>query len=248
VRLGVLVTDNLFRNPAVLAKMATTVDILSKGRLEMGVGGGWFQREHEAYGLPFPSGKERIERLEEALQVIRALWMQDEANFNGKYYQLVKAPFVPKPVQKPYPPITIGGQGEKWTLPLVARYADKWSMPAGFTPEKMADKIKQLEKACAKVKRDCTSMDKSYQTFLVFSPNQAKIDQAVQQLTRYYKGMTPDEARRTIIAGTNADELKPQIQAFIAAGVTHFIFTVRSQPYDRDGLKRFAQEVIPAFR
>jgi F420-dependent oxidoreductase-like protein len=247
-RLGVLVTDNLFRNPAVLAKIATTVDVLSKGRLEMGLGGGWFQREHEAYGLPFPSGKERIMRLEEALQVVRALWTQDETNFNGKYYQLVKAPFVPKPVQKPYPPITIGGQGEKWTLPLVAKYADKWSMPAGFTPERIADKIKQLDKACVKVKRDCTSMDKSYQTFLVFSPDQAKIDQAVQQLTRYYKGMTPDEARRTIIAATGAEELKKQIQAFIDVGITHFIFTVRSQPYDRDGLKRFAQEVIPAFR
>ncbi|HXG21303.1 MAG TPA: TIGR03560 family F420-dependent LLM class oxidoreductase [Methylomirabilota bacterium] len=248
VRLGVLVTDNLFRNPAVLAKMATTVDILSKGRLEMGLGGGWFQREHEAYGIAFPSAKERIQRLEEALQIIKALWMQEETNFNGKYYQLVKAPFVPKPVQKPYPPITIGGQGEKWTLPLVAKYAEKWSMPAGFTPEKMADKVKQLENACARLKRDCSGMDKSYQTFLVFSPEQAKIDQAVQQLTRYYKDMTPDEARRTLIAGTNAEELKKQIQAFIDAGMTHFIFTVRSQPYDREGLKRFAQEVMPAFR
>jgi alkanesulfonate monooxygenase SsuD/methylene tetrahydromethanopterin reductase-like flavin-dependent oxidoreductase (luciferase family) len=228
--------------------MATTVDILSKGRLEMGVGGGWFQREHEAYGISFPSSKERIERLEEALQVIKALWTQDRASFSGKHYQLVNAPFAPKPVQKPYPPITIGGQGEKWTFPLVARYADKWSLPAGFTPEKIAGKIKQLEKVCATVKRDCAGMDKSYQTFLVFSPDQVKIDLAVQQLTRYYKNMTPDEARRTIIAGTSADELKPQIQAFIAAGITHFIFTMRSQPYDREGLKRFAQEVIPAFR
>jgi len=247
VRLGILVTDNLFRNPAVLTKMATTVDILSKGRLEMGIGGGWFQREHQAYGIAFPSGKERIERLEEALQVIRALWTQDEANFNGRYYQLVKAPFTPKPAQKPYPPITIGGQGEKWTLPLVARYADKWSLPAGFTPERAAEKIKQLEKACAKEKRDCSGMDKSYQTFLVFSPEQAKIDQAVQQLTRFYKNMTPDEARRTIIAGTSSEEIKKQIQEFADAGITHFIFTVRSQPYDREGLRRFAQEVIPAF-
>jgi len=248
VRLGVLVTDNLFRNPAVLTKMATTVDILSKGRLEMGVGGGWFQREHEAYGLLFPSSKERIERLDEALQVIKALWTQETANFSGKYYQLVNAPFAPKPVQKPYPPITIGGQGEKWTFPLVARYADKWSMPAGFTPEKMAGKIRQLEKVCEKEKRDCKGMDKSYQTFLVFSPERAKIDLAVQQLTRYYKGMTPDEARKTIIAGTSADELKKQIQAFIDVGVTNFVFTVRSQPYDREGLKRFAHEVMPAFR
>ncbi len=248
VRLGVLVTNNTFRNPAILAKMATTVDILSRGRLDLGIGGGWFQREHEAYGIPFYSNKERIERLEEALQVIRMLWTQDQANFSGHYYQLVKAPFTPKPLQKPYPPITIGGQGEKWTLPLVARYADKWSMPAGFTPEKLATKVKQLEKACAKVKRDCSGMDKSYQTFLVLSDDPAKVDQAVQMLTRYYTNMSADEARRTIIAGTNSEEIKKQVQAFVDAGITHFIFTVRSQPYDREALRRFAQEVIPAFR
>ncbi|MBI3301440.1 MAG: TIGR03560 family F420-dependent LLM class oxidoreductase [Deltaproteobacteria bacterium] len=248
VRLGVLVTSNTFRNPAVLAKMATTVDHLSHGRLDLGIGGGWFQREHEAYGIPFYSNKERIERLEEALRVIRALWTQDEANFRGRYYQLVNAPFMPKPLQKPYPPITIGGQGEKWTLPLVARYADKWSMPAGFTPEKMAAKVKQLEKACAKVKRDCSGMDKSYQTFLVLSDDPAKVDQAVQMLTRYYTNMSADEARRTILAGTSSEEVKKQVQAFVDAGITHFIVTVRSQPYDREGLRRFAQEVMPAFR
>jgi alkanesulfonate monooxygenase SsuD/methylene tetrahydromethanopterin reductase-like flavin-dependent oxidoreductase (luciferase family) len=161
---------------------------------------------------------------------------------------VVKAPFVPKPLQKPYPPITIGGQGEQRTLPLVAKYADTWRMPAGFTPETMAEKVKKLEAACVKVQRDCAQMDTSYQTFLVFSPEQAKIDSAVQQRTRSYTGMTPDEATRTMIAGTNADDIKKQIQECINAGMTHFICTVRSQPYDREGLKRFAQEVIPAFR
>lgn len=118
VRLGVLVTDNAFRNPAVLTKIATTVDVLSNGRLELGIDSGWFQREHEAYGIPFPSNKERIERLEEALQVIRTLETQEEANFARHYYQLVKVSMVPKPLQKPYPPITIGGYGEKWSCPL----------------------------------------------------------------------------------------------------------------------------------
>ncbi len=248
VRLGVLVTDNLFRHPAVLAKMATTVDILSKGRLEMGMGGGWFQREHEAYGIDFPSNRERMARLDEALQVLKALWTQPEANFAGRYYRLAKVPFMPKSPQKPYPPITIGGQGERRTLPLVARHADKWSLPAGFTPERVAEKAKALTAACAEIQRDCSRMDKSYQTFLVFSSEQAKIDQAVQQLTRYYKGMTPEDAKRTIIAGTTAEEIKAQIREFVAAGITHFIFTARSQPYDREGFRRFAQEVMPAFR
>ncbi len=248
VRLGVLVTSNTFRNPALLAKMATTVDLLSHGRLEFGIGGGWFEREHLAYGVPFYTKKERAARLDEALQVIKALWTEKEATFAGQYYKLEKAPFMPKPQQQPHPPITIGGQGEKLTLPLVARYADKWSVPAGFTPEKIAEKIKALDAACAQVKRDCSTMDKSYQTFLVFSTDPAKVEQAVQMLTRYYTKMTPEEARRTIIAGTSAAELKQQVQAFIDAGITHFIFTERAQPYDREGLQRFAQEVIPAFR
>jgi F420-dependent oxidoreductase-like protein len=246
-RIGVLVTSNTFRSPAILAKIATTVDLLSHGRLEFGLGGGWFEREHTAFGIPFYTKKERIDRLEEALQVIRAPWTQKEANFTGRYYQLSKAPFFPKPAQKPHPPITIGGQGEKWTLPLVARYADKWSIPAGFTPEKIAAKVKRLEKICKKEKRDCSKMDKSYQTFLVLSEDKAKVDQAVQMLTRYYTNMSADEARRTIVAGTS-EEVKTQVQAFIDAGITHLIFTVRSQPYDRAGLQRFATEVIPSFR
>src|SRR6266446_3836627 len=114
---GWMVTGNTYRNPAILAKMATTVDHLSNGRLELGIGAGWFEAEHTAYGIPFYTAKERTRRLDETIRIIRSLWTEKETTFTGKYYQIKNAPFEPKPLQKPYPPILIGGVGKKWTLP-----------------------------------------------------------------------------------------------------------------------------------
>lgn len=139
VKIGALVTANTFRHPAVLAKMATTIDHISNGRLILGMGSGYFAQEHQVYGIPFPTTRERAKRLEEAIQVIRTLWTQESASFQGEYYQLINAPFVPKPVQKPYPPIMIGGIGEKLTLPMVAKYADMWNA-AGLTPPRAGAK------------------------------------------------------------------------------------------------------------
>ncbi|MGH7342594.1 MAG: TIGR03560 family F420-dependent LLM class oxidoreductase, partial [Candidatus Rokuibacteriota bacterium] len=124
IRIGALVTGNTYRNPALLAKMAATVDHISNGRLYLGIGAAWFEFEHEAYGFPFYTAKGRAERLDEALQVIKKLWTEDHPSFAGKFYTLKNAPFAPKPVQKPHPPIIVGGQGEQWIMPLVGRYAD----------------------------------------------------------------------------------------------------------------------------
>ena len=125
LRLGCLVTGVTYRHPAVLAKIATTVDIISNGRLEFGIGAAWHEFEHQAYGIPFYTMKERQDRLEEALQVIKLLWTSSApATFHGKYYQLEDAPFLPPPVQKPHPPIMVGGSGPKRTLRAAARYAD----------------------------------------------------------------------------------------------------------------------------
>src|SRR2546425_10112627 len=128
IRIGCLVTGNTYRNPAILAKMATTVDLLSHGRLELGMGAGWFEFEHTAYGIPFYTPKERTRRLAETIRIIRSLWTEKETTFTGKYYQIKNAPFEPKPLQKPYPPILIGGVGKKWTLPLVGKDAHARNM------------------------------------------------------------------------------------------------------------------------
>ena len=122
VKIGAMVSSNTFRHPAILAKMATTVDLLSNGRLVLGIGAGWFEREHQAYGVPFSSVKDRAKALGESLEVITKLWTANPtASFKGEYYTLVDAPFMPKPAQKPHPPIMIGGIGEKRILPLVAK-------------------------------------------------------------------------------------------------------------------------------
>jgi F420-dependent oxidoreductase-like protein len=244
IRIGCLVTGNTYREPVVLAKMATTVDHLSNGRLELGLGAGWFETEHTAYGIPFYTAKERARRLGEAVEIIRSLWTQKETTFTGQYYQIKNAPFEPKPLQQPYPPILIGGVGKKWTLPLVARYANAWNMlPTG--PAQMADLMKTLNGYCEQYQRDCTEIEKSYLTRLVLSEDPKKIDQTVQALARLRR-IPPEEARATILAG-NAEEVKKQIQDYIGAGITHIIIGQRP-PYDRDGLQRFAKEVMPAFR
>jgi len=244
IRIGCLVTGNTYRHPAVLAKMATTVDHLSHGRLELGIGAGWFEPEHRAYGIPFYTAKERAQRLAEAVQIILSLWTEKETTFTGKYYQIDHAPFEPKPLQQPHPPILIGGVGKKWTLPVIAQYADEWNMLPS-SPEKMADLIKTLNGYCDKYKRDCKKIEKSHLTRLVLTDDPQAIDQAVQGLARVMR-IPPEQARATILAGS-PEAVKKQIQTYIDNGVTHIIIGQRP-PYDRKGLERFAKEVMPTFR
>lgn len=131
MRIGTIVSGNTYRHPAVLAKMAAQIDIISGGRLICGLGAAWQQNEHDAYGIPFYTVQERLARLDEACQVLKALWTQDRGNFKGRYYQLTDAPLAPKPVQRPYPELMIGGGGEKVTLKIVARHADHWNVWGG---------------------------------------------------------------------------------------------------------------------
>jgi F420-dependent oxidoreductase-like protein len=136
-RIGCAVVGNTYRHPAVLAKMAVTVDHLSGGRLEFGLGAGWAENEHEMLGLEFGSKNDRADRLEESVQIIRSLWTRPRTTFEGRHYQLREAVAEPKPVQQPYPPIWIGGSGPKRTLRIAAQYADVWNA-AGGSPEDVA--------------------------------------------------------------------------------------------------------------
>jgi F420-dependent oxidoreductase-like protein len=126
IRLGTLVTGVTYRHPSVLAAEAVTVDHASAGRLELGMGAAWFDREHHQLGIPFPSNGERAKRLEEAVQVVTLLMTEDNVTFEGRYYRLHDATYRPRPVQKPRPPLWIGARGEKVMLPIVARHADAW--------------------------------------------------------------------------------------------------------------------------
>ncbi len=161
-RIGCAVVGNTYRHPAVLAKMAVTVDHLSDGRLEFGLGAGWAANEHEMLGLEFGSRNDRADRLEESVQVIRALWTQPRTTFEGQHYRLREAVAEPKPVQQPYPPIWIGGSGPKRTLRITAQYADVWNA-AGGSPEAVAASSAILDQHCADVGRDPAQIRRSVQ-------------------------------------------------------------------------------------
>jgi F420-dependent oxidoreductase-like protein len=164
-RLGLMVGCNGYRYPAVLAKIATTVDQVSGGRLDMGLGAGWFDLEYDMYGIPFPPPAHRIRELDEACQAIKLLWTQELASFEGKYYSLHEARHEPKPLQKPYPPITIGGGGEKLTLRVVARHADIYNVGSG-TPEFVQHKNNVLDEHCAAIGRDPGEIRRSAQFYM----------------------------------------------------------------------------------
>ena len=154
-----MVTCNSFRNPALLAKMAATLDVVSNGRLELGIGAGVQKDEHVAYGMPFPAPRERIARLKESVEIIKKLWTEEKASYEGKYYRVDEAVCEPKPLQKPHPPITIGGSGEKLTLKVAAQHADRFDW--GTLPfEVYKHKLEVLGGHCKSVGRDVREIEK----------------------------------------------------------------------------------------
>ena len=151
VRLGVLVACNTFRHPPLLAKEAVTIDHISNGRLEFGLGAGWFVPEHEMFGIPFPANKELIQRFQEAVEICHLLFTQDITTYEGTYYQLRDAPFRPAPLQRPRIPFTLGAHGPRM-MRIVARHADRWNSNGSVT--EMADRSRILDEACLEIGRD----------------------------------------------------------------------------------------------
>lgn len=212
VRIGLMVTGNLYRHPGLLAKLGVTVDHLSNGRLEMGVGAAWNEPEFKTLGMEFPPRGERIGRFGEAVRVIKRLWTQDRASFKGKYYTLTDAIAEPKPVQKPYPPIWIGGSGPQRTLKIVARHGDVWNSNAGEM-EKTISLSKILDEHCHAVGRDPSAVRRSVQFRLT------TVDESLKTAETYLKaGFTeqivmlggPDPVRNAELA---AKELLPRMRA-----------------------------------
>ena len=162
IRVGLMVTGNTYRHPAVLANIGATVDVISHGRLDFGIGAGWNELESNMYGIPLYTPGERIRRLGEACEVIKRLWTETVANFDGKYYQLKDARCEPKPIQKPYPPFVIGGSGEQLTLRVVAQYANIWNF-AGGSVETFRHKSEVLDGHCAAIGRDPRTIERSIQ-------------------------------------------------------------------------------------
>jgi F420-dependent oxidoreductase-like protein len=160
MRLSLMVTGDTYRHPGLLTNIVTTLDVVSQGRAQLGIGAAWYEREHLAYGVPFPPLSERFERLEETLQIVHQMWSDDDGPYVGTYYQLAETVCSPKPVSSPRPPILIGGSGERKTLRLVARYADACNLFA-TEPAEVAHKIEVLERHCADEDRDPATIQKT---------------------------------------------------------------------------------------
>lgn len=177
LRVGLMVTGNTYRHPAVLAHIAATVDVISGGRLDFGIGAGWNEYEHRSMGIPLYTPGERIRRLGEACELIKLLWTQPTTDYAGRYYQLQEARCEPKPIQKPYPPFVIGGGGEQLTLRVVARHADVWNF-AGGPAETLAHKIRVLHEHCAAIGRNPAEIQISVQVPVNYDDLSATVEAA----------------------------------------------------------------------
>ena len=245
LRVGTIVSGNTYRHPAVLAKMAAQVDVISGGRLICGIGAAWQQNEHEAYGIPFYTVAERLARLDEACQVLKALWTQDKATFKGRYYQLSEAPLAPKPAQRPHPELMIGGGGEKVTLKIAARHADHWNVWGG--PETLARKGALLDGHCRALGRDPKAITRSANMALLISDDRAEADRLRAALTKRF-GMPEALAKDTALAGS-IGEIRDKLGRLAAAGVGMVWIPTMFLPKDpRALLDRFMQEVATPLR
>jgi len=242
IRLGHLVLCNQFRNPALLAKMAITLDHASGGRLNLGLGSGSYPPEFEHFGIDFPPPRERAARLGEALEILHRLFREDEPSFTGCHYQLHAAPSLPRPVQQPHPPIHVGGAGERYTLPLAARYADVWNCPT-YALAELPRKLEVLRTECMRIGRDPVTLRVTEEAVLALVATRAQIAAARALAERRFGGPGWGLAAGGYV-GT-PDDVAARMRSRLRLGVTGFIFFFhdRAQP---ETLRLFAREVVPA--
>ncbi len=238
IRLGSLVLCDGYRNPALTAKMAATLDVLSGGRLEFGYGAGWHERETRAYGYAFPSPAARIARMEEGLTIIRGLWSGEPTTFAGAHYRVDAAKCLPRPPQQPHPPITIGGGGEQLLLRAVARHADVWNyfpMPLPAYEHKRA----VLHAHCADIQRDPATLDQSLMVPLVTAWREKEVRDQLEAARQRGGTFAYDDQ---LVQGT-PDIVVPRLLDYVRRGVTLFIL-VLPDPADLGHIEFVAREIV----
>jgi len=243
VRVSANVLCNSFRSPALLAKMAATLDVISGGRLELALGAGWHEAEYRAYGFDFPSPGVRVDQLGEAVRLIKRLWMGEPVDFAGRYYRVENGRCRPRPAQSPRPPIVIGGAGERKMLRLVAEEADIWNCSAA-NYARLADKLAALRGHCDAIGRDVTSLELSLQDLVVIAPTEAALQAPLHDARKRLAFFGDVDAIATI--GT-PERCIDTLRKKIAQGITYFVclFTDGGQP---ETVRLFGERVLPAFR
>lgn len=242
VRVGTCVLAMDYRHPAVLANALATIDHLAEGRLDVGLGAGWNVQEYSAYGIPFERIGKRLDRLEEGIHVLRALWEEPEANYAGDHYQLADALCEPKPLQ-PRVPIWIGGVGERRTLQLVARYADGWNAPY-LTVEDWQRLSGVVDEWCERVERDPSEIQRDVNLSFHLAANESARPRAQAHFEEVFGPAGDAFRQRGAIVGVPA-EATEMLADYAEAGVDRVNITLRP-PWDWDALQAFSNEVIPA--
>jgi F420-dependent oxidoreductase-like protein len=242
VRLGTLVAATGFRTPSVLAKTTSTIDVISGGRLVVGLGAGWCDWEHRAYGLPFPPIGQRLQALEEAIEILKAMWTEERASFAGKHFSIEGAVCSPKPVQQPHPPILIGGSGERVTLRLTAQHARLHNLGAG-DPKECRRVLGVLREHCERQQTDYDAIEKTRLTPILFADSEADAERRIEQLRP--EGESARGFRARTLIGT-PDQVVEQLRAFVEAGVQTFIVSFWDVE-ERTPLELLMREVAPKF-
>ena len=238
IRLGQIVTCNSYRPPALLAKMAAGIDVMSRGRLIVGMGAGWYEHEYKAYGYDFPDAPTRLRMLREALKIMRLMWTEERPRFEGRFYSIDGPICEPKPVQE-HLPLWIGGGGEKVTLKLVAQHGDACNF-AG-TPENIRNKIEIVRSHCESVGRDFDSIVKTSNQPTIFG-DAAEVERVVNDTARR-TGTSAQQVRGAHTCGS-AEEVAAALREKAAAGIQYFIIYLPNGA-EPGAWRRFAEEVIP---
>ena len=247
IRLTPLVLANLYRPPALLAKMSSTLDVISRGRLELGIGAGGGGGDHQASGISFPSTGERVRMLEEAVELIKKSWKEQRADFQGKYYSLDQSLNEPKPVQQPHPPLLIGGHGETHLLRAVAGHADICNIGFEMSLEEHQAKMDIIRRHCDGLGRDPTQIEVTHNTRVVVAENQERFEALVAEgaasadvsVTSYKESLSG------AIAGTPGQCVE-QLSRYVNSGICYF-FVLFPDPISSESLELFASEVMPHF-
>lgn len=251
VRLGTLVLCEAFRPPALLAKAAATLDVISGGRLDLGLGAGWYEAEYEAAGIPFLPPGVRLERLREAAIVVGGMLERSPFSFEGAYYRVAEAPNEPQPIQRPRPPIWIGGKGGPRLLRVVAETADGWNLSWGTTPVAYAERLGALARACERVSRDPATVRRTIGFPILVGTDERDLAARAEALVRWAPaGPTPQEYAETGLVGT-PERIVERLAEFERLGVEEAILTLANLPfavYAEDALAMVAETVLPLVR
>ena len=241
IRLGAILVNSYRTPPSLLAKMVSTLDIISRGRLEFGLSAGWYRREFEAYGFDFLNASTRVEMMEESIKIIKMMLTENSpVSFSGKYFKVNGAICNPKPIQRPYPPLWIGGSGER-TIEIAAKYANGWNYGLCSYEEYVA-KLSLLKNCCKIVNRDYQNIMKGWQGLIIIGKHEEDVQIKISDL-QSKKRIEDDGISKISVAGT-IEEIQTEIAKYIRIGVNYFTVSFR----DLESLKLFAERIVPQFK